>query len=208
MIAIKMNKYCWIVVLSLLISACTSRQIKDLTVENEYDLFQDLAIAETGLDFPPSQEHLETCGRTNDIPCLNSFHSFREGKTKLLQMSRDESLELTLKWLKNSCMVEPPEDFQYVCIGALTALYFFPEKMHDMKIRQFVSRLPQSTRDNLFHRSVSLGLCWLENRSDETGWRSWMESNLSDTTIKTHAINRLQKPAPTSDPLLNFPYNN
>jgi hypothetical protein len=202
-----MNKYCWIVVLAVLILACTSSQIKDLTSENEYDLFQDLAIAETGLDFPPSQEHLERCRRINDIPCLNSFHSFKGGKTKLFQMPRDDALELTLKWLGHSCMVEPPEDFEYVCIGALTALYFFSEKTEDMKIRQFVSRLPQSTRDHLFHRSASIDLCWLENRSDEAVWRAWMESKLSDTTIKSHAVYRLQKPAPNSDPLLGFPYN-
>jgi hypothetical protein len=203
-----MNKHYWIIIFATLIIACNPQQNKNLRSENEYDLFQDLAIVETGLDFPPSQDHLETCQRIKDIPCLSSFDSFKESKAKLLQMTKHDALELTLKWLGDSCMVEPPGDFEYVCIGTLMALYFFPEETEDTKIRQFVSQLPQSTRDNVFHRSVSLGLCWLENRSDKIAWKSWLESNLSDSRVKSHAIYRLEKPAPKSDPLLMFPYNN
>lgn len=203
-----MNKHYWAIIFAVLIIACNPQQNKDLTSKREYYLFQDLAIAETGLDFPPSQEHLETCQRVKDIPCLNSYKSFKESKAELLQMPKHDALELTLKWLRDSCMVEPPDDFEYVCIGTLMALYFFPEETEDTKIRQLLSQLPQSTRDNVFHRSASAGLCWLENRSDKTAWKSWLESNLSNSKVKSNAIYRLEKPAPKSDPLLAFPYKN
>lgn len=203
-----MNKHYWAIIFAVLIIACNPQQNKDLTSKREYDLFQDLAIAETGFDFPPSQEHLETCQRVKDIPCLNSYKSFKERKAELLQMPKHDALELTLKWLRDSCMVEPPDDFEYVCIGTLMALYFFPEETEDTKIRQLLSQLPQSTSDNVFHRSASSGLCWLENRSDKTAWKSWLESNLSNSKVKSNAIYRLEKPAPKSDPLLAFPYKN
>jgi hypothetical protein len=202
-----MNKYYGAIIFVVLIIACSSLSNKALANESDFALFNQLALAETGLDFPHSKDRLETCRRVEDIPCLHSFRSFKEAKAKLLHMPRPDALELTLKWLSESCMVEPPADFEYVCIGTVLALSFFPDEAEDIRIRQFLSQLPQSTRENVFDRSVSLNVSWLENRSNDTAWRSWLESELLDTRIKSHAIRRLENPVRQSNPLHEFLQN-
>lgn len=195
------------ILFAIWIIACCSQSKKDLTVESDLDIFEHLAMAEAGLDFPPSKDHLETCRRVEDIPCLQSFRSFSEGKVKLQQMPRGVALDLTLKKLGETCIVNAPARTELACVGAVMALYFFSEEYEDLKIRQFLSQLPQSTCNNVLDGSASANLCWLENRSDEKAWRLWLESKITDASIRSRAIYRLEKSAPQSNPLQEFPYN-
>lgn len=201
-----MHKYYGIIIFALLGIACDHHSNNDLAVENDLALYKNLAMAEAGLDFPPSQNHLETCQRVKDIPCLRTFKSFNEGKSKLLQMPRSDALELTLKQIAESCVVDVPAETELACMGTVMALYFFSKETEDIKIRQFLLQLPPSTLENVFDRIASLSLCWLENRFDKTAWRSWLKSELKDTGIRSRAIYRLEKPAPQTDPLHQFPY--
>jgi hypothetical protein len=200
-------KYYGVITCAVGIIACNIQSNKALTVESDLAIFRNLAMAEAGLDFPPTKDHLETCRRVNDIPCLRSFNSFNESKTALQQMPRDDALDLTLKQLAESCIVNASVQAELTCAGSVMALYFFSEEAEDLKIREYLSQLPQSTRDNVLDSSASLRLCWLENRSDETVWRSWLESRISNQRIRSHAIQRIERPAPQSDPLQKFPYN-
>lgn len=193
-----MKNYLFPILFATFVLGCGQQLNKEVINHSDIIIFQQLSIAEIGLDFPRSLSQLQTCRSVKDVPCLNSYNLFCEAKGKLLRMSKHDSLELTLRRLGDACMVKSPANLKYVCEGALVALYFFSEEGDEKRISQFLSQLPQTSREKVFSRSVSMTISWLDSRTDKKAWRTWLELELINVTIIANVNSRFESTSPQS----------
>lgn len=202
-----MNRCFWPLALAILVIGCDSQPGGKLADEAAIDLFKRLALPVIGLRFPNSRDHLETCRRVRDEHCVGAYDSFMAARDELRALPRHDALELTLAWLAGSCGEEQSAELGFVCVGAVIALTFFPEKPEDRRIRQFLSQLPPAQRDRLIDRSSNSGPSWLDNRADRKAWRSWLESHIEDQAVRARSIARLDAADARSDGRYQFILN-
>lgn len=199
--ATDMNRYFWIAIFITVLIACDSQSKNTETTEGSHDLFNQLAVVETGLDFPRSMDKLENCRRIQDDPCLRTYDSFSKARANLLRMHTNEALKLTLKHLGEFCIKEPPDHVKYICTGTLVALNYFTEDQEDKEIRQFLSQLPKGIQENVLAQSVAMTVSWLASRTDNKVWLFWFESENVDNMVKANATRRLNSSEQISRPV-------
>lgn len=141
---------------------------------NERDsVYSSLALIHAGLDYPHTLHKLVKCQEIGDEPCLKAYHRVRAAKRQLLSRPEEDALARTLHTIENECSTNGNE---LDCIGAITALYFFPSSSSDAKIRGFLDSASSPVLLNIVSKSGN----WLSNRNDKSAWRSWMvKSRLS-----------------------------
>ena len=138
-----------------------------LSCRGQQSIFSSLALVHTGLDFPFTQEKLTLCRKTNDEPCLRVYKRVKNAKKLLFSRSREKALKLTIDTISKECV---NSQSNLVCIGAITALYFFPTLQDDISIRNFLN----NTSSDVLKHVTSNGASWLNNRENKLVWRDWI----------------------------------
>ena len=93
------------VFLLICITACgrSDTKQKELTsvLQTSFDC---IYYAKYALDFPHTEHALKKCIQYNNKPCINVYNLFIEGKSTLLSLSPDKTLDITLDIIENACL--------------------------------------------------------------------------------------------------------
>ncbi len=135
-------------------------------------LFETVALAHLGLDYPYTEQGLSECRTRGNMPCLELHREVRRARARLAELPAVTTLPTTLETIESACAASEPASTRPLCRGAIMALFFFDTVEQDHEIRARVAGWEPKTRALLFVDDFA----WHHNRPDPGLWTDYVET--------------------------------
>lgn len=155
------------VVFSIYIISCKviANEQEDLTFILQTS-FGNVYFGKHGLEYPYTEEHLNSCIQRNDKPCLDVYDRVMEGKNTIISLPANKALDTTLDIIESACLSKNEDIANYVCYGGIMSLYFYNSHEQDTKILARVKKYSKKIQSLIFNGEFY----WFRNRPDKNVW--------------------------------------
>ena len=170
-----MNTLSILILSVFLLSGCSNTANAGKDLQSELDsAYENLYLANFGLEYPPNQKILDLCIKNSDKSCLRVYRKVQDTKKFVLgaiDKDEDRVLNNTLNKIVVRCSGEKSRD-DFTCVGAVISLYFFHNEKNQKKIQDALSKASRNSVKLVFSSRYE----WMYNRPDSDKWVGFVKT--------------------------------